>query len=527
MLNLVFQVVIDGTLQHQIKESLSQDPEFRPILDTLQGQNPDPPVAPSLLKHYTLDPDHLLIYDHSRLCIPKGLLRTQILHDHHDAPIAGHQGIERTYEAIHHLFYWPRMNNDVRNYVKSCDSCQRIKASQQVPAGLLQPMPTPAQPWESVSMDFIVQLPKTKNGHDAIVVFVNMFSKMVHFVPMKSNATAPDVAQLFFNNVFRLHGLPKVIVSDRDAKFTSKFWQSLFQTLGTKLAMSTAFHPQTDGQTKRTNQTLEDMLRAFTNYRQDNWDSQLAAAEFACNNAPNQSTGLSPFHMTQGRDPWNPYSSLTTVPDQVPAAADFMTTLSSNIKIATDTLTLAKAHQEKNANKSRRDVLFEVGDQVLLNSHHVHLASQALRPSKKLQHRFIGPYPIISKVSPVAYKLALPPDLHIHPVFHVSLLRPYLAPDTVAHRSPPIEPPPAISVDDHLEYEVEYILDVRSRYRRREFLVKWVGYPVHDATWELESNLPNADEAVRDFLATRTSPVGGGSDVMVLHGVLGAKVGDR
>jgi hypothetical protein len=342
---------------------------------------------------------------------------------------------------------------------------------------------------------------------------------------MKSNATAPDVAQLFFNNVFRLHGLPKVIVSDRDAKFTSKFWQSLFQTLGTKLAMSTAFHPQTDGQTERTNRTLEDMLQAFTNYRQDNWDSQLAAAEFACNNAPNQSTGLSPFRLTQGRDPWNPYSSLTTVPDQVPAAADFMTTLSSNIKIATDALTLAKAHQEKNANKSRRDVLFEVGDQVLLNSHHVHLASQALRPSKKLQHRFIGPYPIISKVSPVAYKLALPPDLRIHPVFHVSLLRPYLAPDTVAHRSPPVEPPPAISVDDHLEYEVEYILDVRSRYRRREFLVKWVGYPVHDATWEPESNLPNADEAVRDFLATRTSPVGGGSDVMVLHGALGAQLG--
>ena len=129
-----------------------------------------------------------------------------------------------------------------------------------------------------------------------------------------------------------------------------------------------------------------------------------------------------PFHLTQGHDPWNPYSSSTTVPDQVPAAAHFMTTLSSNIKIATDALTLAKAHQEKNANKSQHDVMFEVGDQVLLNSHHVHLASQALCPSKKLQHWFIGPYPIVSKVSPVAYRLALPPDLHIHPVFHVSLL---------------------------------------------------------------------------------------------------------
>src|SRR3954464_11672181 len=123
------------------------------------------------------------------------------------------------------------------------------------------------------------------------MVFVDVFSKMVHFAPTKTNASAPDTARIFFDHIFRLHGLPKSIVSDRDAKFTSKFWQSLFQTLGTKLAMSTAFHPQTDGQTERANQTLEDMLCAFTNYHQDNWDFQLAAAEFACNNAPNQSTG--------------------------------------------------------------------------------------------------------------------------------------------------------------------------------------------------------------------------------------------
>src|SRR5215217_1328932 len=188
-------------------------------------------------------------------------------------------------------------------------------------------------------MDFITQLPRTKAGHDAIVVFVDTFSKMVHFVPTKTTASAPDTAKLFFDHIFKLHGLPKSIVSDRDAKFTSRFWQTLFNTLGTKLAMSTAFHPQTDGQTECTNCTLEDMLRAFTNYCQDNWDTQLTAAEFTCNNAPNQSTGMSPFHLTQGCDPWNPYSSLAHIPDLVPSAADFMDALSSNIKIATDALT--------------------------------------------------------------------------------------------------------------------------------------------------------------------------------------------
>src|SRR4051812_45603416 len=158
-------------------------------------------------------------------------------------------------------------------------------------------MPIPQHPWEQVSMDFIMQLPKTKAGFDAIVVFVDTFTKMVHLVPTKTMATAPDTARIFFDHVFKLHGLPKSIVSDQDAKFTSCFWQTVFQTMGTKLAMSTAFHPQTDGQTERANRTLEDMLCAFTSYCQDDWDLQLSAAEFACNNALNASTGMSPFRM--------------------------------------------------------------------------------------------------------------------------------------------------------------------------------------------------------------------------------------
>jgi transposase InsO family protein len=242
---------------------------------------------------------------------------------------------------------------------------------------------------------------------------------MTHFAPTTTTATALDTACLFFDHVFRLHGLPKSIISDRDAKFTSKFWKTLFQTLGTKLAMSTTFHPQTDGQTERANRTLEDMLRAFTSYRQDDWDLQLTAAEFACNNAPNASTGMSPFKINGGRDPHNPYGSISKIPDQIPASHDFLEEISNATKIAHDALVLAKANQEHHANKSRRDVQFEVNDQVLLSSAHINLASQAKHPSKKLQHRFIGPYRVIQKISPVAYKLDLPNTLKIHPVFHV------------------------------------------------------------------------------------------------------------
>src|SRR3954469_17860946 len=183
-------------LEDQIRQQLPQDPDFGPILSTLQGTPVTPSVPSSLLKHYSLSAHKLLMYDLDHLCIPRGPLRAQILHDHHDVPIAGHPGIERTFESLHRICYWPRLNNDVHHYVKSCDSCQCIKVSQQSPAGLLQPLPIPSQPWEQVSMDFIMQLPRTKSGFNAIVVFVDTFSKMVHLVPMRTTTTAPDTAKI-------------------------------------------------------------------------------------------------------------------------------------------------------------------------------------------------------------------------------------------------------------------------------------------------------------------------------------------
>ena len=497
--NVVSSATMNPEILEAIRNSLKEDPDFNLIVRTINGLPTEKVVPSSLLKHYELGADGLLRYDQTRLCIPKGPLRTQILHDHHDAPIAGHQGIDRTYAALHPMVYWPRMNNDVRKYVKSCDSCQRIKASQQVPAGLLQPLPIPSHPWEQVSMDFITQLPRTKSGFDAIVVFVDTFSKMVHFAPTTTTASAPDTAHIFFNTIFKLHGLPTTIVSDRDAKFTSRFWRTLFNNLGTKLAMSTAFHPQTDGQTERANRTLEDMLRAFVSYRQDDWDQCLTAAEFACNNAPNASTGMSPFRLNHGRDPRTPYTALRTIVDEIPAATEFMESLANASKIATDALVLAKAYQEKNANQSRRPLTLEVGSQVLLSSAHITLASQAARPSRKLQPRFIGPYRVLQQVSPVAYKLELPESLKVHPVFHVSLLRPYEDPASIPNRPKPPTPPPPVTINNESEYEAEKLLDRRTRRHRLEYLVKWVGYPEHDASWEPIDNLKNSAELVQDY----------------------------
>jgi Chromo (CHRromatin Organisation MOdifier) domain len=354
-------------------------------------------------------------------------------------------------------------------------------------------------------MDFITQLPKTKAGFDAIVVFVDLFSKMVHFAPMHTNAMAPDIAYIFVDTIFKIHGLPKSIISDRDAKFTSRFWRTIFNTMGTCLALSTAFHPQTDGQTERTNRTLEDMLRAFVNYKQDDWDRLLPTAEFACNNVPNASTGMSPFKVNYGRDPLNPYALIKGVPENVPAPAEFLLKLKNAEKIATDALVLAKANQEKYANQSRREVILQEGDNVLLSAKHIQLASQSMWPSKKLQNKFIGSFKVEKRISTVAYKLELPPTIWVHLVFHVSLLRAYSHPNSVDHRILMLLPPEPSTIENHTEYEVERILDVRTRRHHKEYLVKWTGYPEHDASWEPVENVANANELVKEFeSASRT-----------------------
>ena len=157
-------------------------------------------------------------------------------------------------------FYWPKMTRFIRKYVATCPFCQRNKPSNRKPMGLLQPIPIPTKPWEEVTIDLIIDLPKMKDGCIAIVVFVDRLTKMAHFVPLKAPMDAPAMAKAFLDNVFRLHGLPCIIISDRDIRFTSRFWQTLLTLLGTTLSFSTAYHPQSDGQTERVNRVIEEML---------------------------------------------------------------------------------------------------------------------------------------------------------------------------------------------------------------------------------------------------------------------------
>lgn len=488
----------DTGLRQRLIEGYQHDPRLGPIYQScLRGKSP--PL-------YSLHDDLLYVERHgdTLLCIPKfSDLRRLLLYDIHDAAIAGHLGFDKTYATLRRLAYWPKMSIDVRNYVASCSSCQRNKAIRRLPAGLLHPLAVPEQRWDTVTMDFVVKLPMTTRKYDAITVFVDKVSKQVHFAPSRTTDTAVDVANCFFANVFRLHGLPLTIVSDRDSKFTSTFWRRLQERLGTKLAMSSSFHPQTDGQSERAIQTLKTMLRALVNHKQDDWDLYLPAAEFAYNNAVHSSTGVSPFFLNHGFHPRMPASLLgpavTADSSSLSDFDSFVTSQQSALATARDSLLDAQADQAKHADAHRRPHSYQVGDQVLLSTENITTAYDSARPASSLQARFFGPFTLLAQRSPVSFQVELPPTMHIHDVFHVDRFKPFIAsPESLGRRSLP--PPDPEVVNGEVEYEVESILAHRTRRKRTEFLIKWVGYDeVKDSTWEPLQSITNSPLILRKY----------------------------
>lgn len=444
-----------------------------------------------------------LIYTSNRVYVPADEeLKTSLLQEAHDARTGTHLGVAKTAALLSRKYVWPGMNMDTKRYVSSCTECQQNMASQQAPMGLLQPLPIPDRRWQAVTMDLITQLPKTKTGYDAIAVFVDKYSKMVHYAPTHTTVTAPQLAHLFFDQVIRYHGLPTTIISDRDPGFTSHFWRTLWRHLGTTLAMSTAYHPQTDGQTERANKTLEDMLRAMVNYKQDDWDRCLVSAEIAYNNSVQASTQFSPFFLNTGQHPNLPLEGATPAAelDQNPSAEEMILALYKDLETAREHMRQAQQRQAHYYNEHRRHRILTVGEQVLLSTHNL----RSDRPTAKLSAKYIGPFTIKRVVNNGAYELELPPHLPIHPVVNISKLKPYHdEPDRFPTRQQRNRRPPPELVNNEPEWEVEKMLDKRTRrYGQREvveYLIRWRGYPEYDQTWEAAANLRNAPQAIKDY----------------------------
>ena len=386
------------------------------------------------------------------------------------------------------------MKNFVNHYVDTCDLCCRTKTRRHQPYGELKSLPVPPYPWSSISMDLIEFLP-TSDGYNSILVVVDRLTKMAIFIPTTTDLTSDELAQLYLTHVFSKHGLPLSIISDRGSEFTSRFWKAFTTLLRIDLHLSTAFHPETDGQTERVNQVLEQYLRLYSDYQQTQWAKLLPLAEFAYNNATHSTTTVSPFFANKGYNPRSTFGPSDTLVNS-PTAHSFTVDLSKLHKFLQGEIKKANKASAEAFDKHRTEIPnFSVGNKVWLSTKHIKTA----RPAKKLDHRFLGPFKISEKISSHAYRLTLPPTMKIHNVFHVQLLEPFVD-NTINNRIQP--PPPPIEVEGQEEYEVEAILDskIDRRYAEsRQYLVKWVGY--NDTTWQWPSDLANATNILAEYNA--------------------------
>jgi hypothetical protein len=323
---------------------------------------------------------------------------------------SGHLGRDKTIELIKRNFIWEGMNKMIEEYVTTCDACQKNKPSQQRIAGTLMPIESPEYAGHTWSMDLIVNLPMSKNRNDAIIVWVCKYSKLVHYAACKTDVDAPTLAKLFLFNVVRLHGMPKCIISDRDPKFTAHFWESFWKSLGTTLSMSTAYHPQTDGQTENSNKTLETILRSKVDFDQTDWDEYLSVTELAVNNSKNETTGYSPFYLFYGRNALLPLDlslpSLTGARNN-PSAEEELARWRRALIQASQNTKIAQKRQKYYADKHRRNVEFNVGDKVLLSTGNLKLVGETKR-ARKFTERYIGPYRVKKVINKNAYELELP-----------------------------------------------------------------------------------------------------------------------
>jgi hypothetical protein len=391
------------------RELLATDPYFGPILiEVSSGQH----------SGFTLQDGFL--FKGTRLCVPDSSLRLKIIKELHEE---GHVGRDKTFRLVSDSYFWPTLRKEVTKLVEGCHICQVSKGTASN-AGLYMPLPIPSQPWSAVSMDFVLGLPRTQRSVDSIFVVVDRFTKMAHFIACKKTSDAVYIAQLYFREVYRLHGLPLSIVSDRDSKFLSYFWRTLWKLANTKLDFSTAYHPQTDGQTEVVNRSLGNMLRCLVGDYIMSWDQQLYKAEFAYNRSVNRSSDFSPFYANYGFQPRAPID-LAPVPTlkHIPKKAeDFVLNLQNVHQQVQQNLTKAAAKYKLAADSKRRLVEFEVGDFV-----YAVLTKDRFPEGEynKLKARKIGPLAVIEKINPNAYRLKLPSHVRTTDVFNVKHLVPF------------------------------------------------------------------------------------------------------
>ncbi|KAK1629357.1 hypothetical protein QYE76_003672 [Lolium multiflorum] len=424
-----------------------------------------------------------------RICVPDiAEIKEVILREAHQTPYSIHPGSTKMYMDLKELFWWNNMKREIAQYVAECHTCQRVKAEHQSPAGKLQPLPIPEWKWEEIGMDFITGLPMTNKKKDMIWVIVDRLTKSAHFLAVNQQDKGEKLIDLYIKEIVSKHGVPKNIVSDRGSVFTSAFWKQLHEALGSKLDYSTAYHPQTGGQTERTNQILEDMLRACALDFGGSWEEHLPLAEFSYNNSYQSSIKMAPFEALYGRKCRSPIcwyeagASKEFNPDYVKEKQQI-------IDIIRDRLKIAQSRQKSYADQKRRTWEPRVGDMVYLKVSPMK-GLQRFGVKGKLSPRYIGPFKILSQNRGLAFELELPGRLsQVHNVFHVSQLRKCLkTPDEpVSHEELELQPDLT-----YIEKPAKILEENWKQLRNRAIKyckIQWKHHPEREATWEKEEDL--------------------------------------
>jgi len=395
----------------KIKEARDKDEEVIKVVEEMKK------AGVKTLRDEEWEIEEGLVLKEERVYVPKDeKLRVEIIRLHHDMPIAGHGGQWKTVELVTRNYWWSGMMKEVKRYVEGCDQCQRMKNRAERLAGKLKPNQIPEKPWQHILVDFITKLQVLK-GHDLILVVCDRFSKMSYFVATTEKTTAEGLARLFRDNVWKLHGLPESVILDRGLQFVVGLTRELNKMLGIETKLSTAYHPETDGQMERTNQKLEQYLRMYVNHRQNNWAEWLATVEFAFNNKVHTATKMSPFQVNYGRELRMGFDIRKRGKNE--KAEEFVKEMKERHEEAKVALVKSQEEMKRQVDRNRKEAEeYRVGDKVLISTKDF-LMELKKRATKKLTEKFIGPYVVKKIVSENAIELELLASLRIHLVVNV------------------------------------------------------------------------------------------------------------